>query len=172
MQDATSEGTSSEALQHTGIVFDDDIGTQDLKITQNTLYGSTGTTGLLIQGSSNPEAVQIRDNIINDFTTRISVTSSPTNYQRSGNSGDFGSAVYNPASLAASTGTLSGAISVPNAELGDSVTIGAPYDMQGIIAHGYVSSATFVKIALWNGTGSGPIDLASGTWKVNVQRLK
>lgn len=64
-------------------------------------------------------------------------------------------------------GETSAAITVTGAALGDFVMVAAPYDLQGITCNGYVSAANTVKIRLQNETG-GPIDLASGTWKVKV----
>lgn len=78
-----------------------------------------------------------------------------------------GSVTWDPASLADGVGETSAAITVTGAALGDYVMIAAPYDLQGITCNGYVSAENTVKIRLQNETG-GPIDLASGTWKVRV----
>jgi hypothetical protein len=78
-----------------------------------------------------------------------------------------GSTVWDPASLADGVGVTSSAIAVTGAAFGDFVLVAAPYDLQGILCTGYVSSAGNVKIRLQNET-TGTIDLASGTWKVRV----
>jgi hypothetical protein len=77
--------------------------------------------------------------------------------------------VFDPASLATVTGALSSGITVTGAALGDIVQVSAPYDLQGIIAQGFVSAANTIKISLFNPT-AGTIDLASGTWKIKVLR--
>lgn len=74
-----------------------------------------------------------------------------------------------PPSLANNSGVTSAAITVTGAAFGDSVDVCAPYDLQGIIASGYVSAANTVRVRLQNATG-GAIDLTSGTWKVVVRR--
>lgn len=80
-----------------------------------------------------------------------------------------GSAVWDPGSLADGAGETSSAITVTGAAFGDQVSVGAPYDLQGIIATAYVSAADAVKIRIQNETG-GTIDLASGTWRVFVHK--
>jgi hypothetical protein len=78
-----------------------------------------------------------------------------------------GTTTFDPASLATVTGALSSGITVAGAALGDIVIVTAPYDLQGIIAQGFVSAANTIKISLFNPT-AGTIDLASGTWKIKV----
>lgn len=78
-----------------------------------------------------------------------------------------GSTVFDPASLATITGTISSAISVPGAALGDYVLVSASVDQAGVIANAYVSAANTVKIAIFN-TTAGAVDLASSTWKIKV----
>lgn len=65
-----------------------------------------------------------------------------------------------------STGTT-GPFTVTGAALGDMVLVGAPYDLQGIIATAYVNAANAVTIRMYNPTG-GAIDLTTGTWQVRV----
>jgi len=79
------------------------------------------------------------------------------------------STTFDPSSLADGTGETSGGITVTGAAFGDEVTVSAPYDLQGILCTGYVSAADTVKIRLQNETG-GTINLASGTWKLIVQK--
>lgn len=76
---------------------------------------------------------------------------------------------FDPPSLATVTGALSSGITVTGAALGDRVELFPPYDMQGILFQGFVSAANTVKITLFNTTG-GTIDLASGTWRIQVIR--
>lgn len=80
-----------------------------------------------------------------------------------------GSLVYDPPNLADGAGDTSAAITVTGAAFGDFVTVAAPYDLQGIVATGYVSAANTARIRLQNETG-GAIDLASGTWRVRVEK--
>lgn len=74
-----------------------------------------------------------------------------------------------PPSLTTMTGAVPSGITVTGALLGDRVELFPPYDMQGIIAFGYVSAQDTVKISLFNPTG-GTIDLASGSWTIHVIR--
>lgn len=78
-----------------------------------------------------------------------------------------GTSVFDPASLTTYTGTISSAITITGAALGDYVLVAAPYDLQGIQATGNVTAANTVKITAFNAT-AGTIDLASGTWKIKV----
>ena len=78
-----------------------------------------------------------------------------------------GTLVWDPANLVDGAGETSSGITVTGASLGDYVLVSAPYDLQGILAHAYVSAADTVKIRIQNETG-GAINLASGTWKVRV----
>lgn len=77
--------------------------------------------------------------------------------------------VWNPASMANGSGVTSPALTVPGAAFLDVVDVGAPYSLQGVIAHGYVSAVNAVVIRLQNGTGAA-VDFASGTWGVAVRR--
>ena len=79
------------------------------------------------------------------------------------------SITFDPPSLATVTGAVSSPITVTGAKVGDMVELFPPYDMQGIMAYGYVSAADTIKISLYNPTG-GTIDLASGSWTVKVVR--
>lgn len=79
-----------------------------------------------------------------------------------------GSATWDPGALNDGAGETSADITVTGAALGDFVLVSAPYDLQGCIATGYVKATNTVVIRVQNETGAGPIDLASGTWKVKV----
>jgi len=78
-----------------------------------------------------------------------------------------GALLWDPSALTTGSEISSPSITVVGAALGDSVLVGAPYDLQGIICIGYVSGINTVIIRLRNGTG-GTIDLDSGTWRVRV----
>lgn len=80
-----------------------------------------------------------------------------------------GSIVWDPANMADGAGETSGDITVTGAAFGDFVEVAAPYDLQGIVATGYVRAADTVRIRLQNETG-GAIDLPSGTWRVRVNK--
>lgn len=71
-----------------------------------------------------------------------------------------------PPSIAAA-GQATAAVTVTGAALGDLVMVAAPYDLQAVGVHAYVSAADTVTILLKNGT-AGAIDLGSGTWKIKV----
>lgn len=74
---------------------------------------------------------------------------------------------YDPPSVAANAGAVSAGLSVPGASIGDRVNVFPPYDTQGIMVFGSVSAANTVKLSLFNPTGAA-IDLASGTWRIQV----
>ncbi|WP_138752764.1 hypothetical protein [Paenibacillus sinopodophylli] len=74
-----------------------------------------------------------------------------------------------PASLATVAGALTAGITVTGAALGDRVELFPPYDMQGVMAFGFVSAANTVKISFFNPLGT-TIDLASGSWTIQVIR--
>ena|SRR3990167_10182858 len=73
---------------------------------------------------------------------------------------------YNPGNLVDGTGETTD-FTTTGAGLGDFVLISAPYNLQGVIATGYVKSANTVSIRLQNETG-GTVDLASGTWIIKI----
>lgn len=78
-----------------------------------------------------------------------------------------GTISWNPGAISSGSGATSSAITVTGAALGDLAIVAAPYDMQGVVAHGYVSAANTAKITLANLTGSS-VTLGSGTWRVRV----
>jgi hypothetical protein len=78
-----------------------------------------------------------------------------------------GTISWNPGAISSGAGQTSSAITVTGAALGDLAIVAAPYDMQGIVAHAYVSAANTAKIQLANLTGS-TVTLGSGTWRVRV----
>jgi hypothetical protein len=78
-----------------------------------------------------------------------------------------GTISWNPGAIANAAGQTSSAITVTGAALGDLAIVAAPYDMQGVLAHAYVSAANTAKIQLANLTGAS-VTLGSGTWRVRV----
>ena len=77
---------------------------------------------------------------------------------------------YDPPSLAAG-GTVVSSIGYINlAAFGTPVTVGAPYDLQGVIACAAVTAAGQTKITLFNPT-MGAIDLGSGAWKLSLKKM-
>lgn len=78
-------------------------------------------------------------------------------------------ATFDPPSLTDGSGAVSSGIKVEGAKLGDFILVSAPYDLQGIIAQGFVSNDNEVKISLYNKTGS-TVDLGKGEWKIKVLR--
>lgn len=75
-----------------------------------------------------------------------------------------------PASLATVTGAVTAAVTVTGAKLGDLVNVFPPaYDTQGVMFQGFVSAANAVKISFFNPTAA-TIDLASGSWTIQVVR--
>ncbi len=87
----------------------------------------------------------------------------------------FGSAyksaslTWDPGTLANGDGATSSAIAVSGAAFGDFVQLSAPYDLQGVLAMAYVTSAGSVAIRLQNQTGAS-VTLASGSWSVRIRK--
>lgn len=73
---------------------------------------------------------------------------------------------WNPDAIAYGQRVTSPAITVTGAELGDFVLVSAPYDLQGLIPHGYVSAADTVEIELLY-----PTDLLVGETTFNPASL-
>ncbi len=80
-----------------------------------------------------------------------------------------GTISWNPGAISSGAGATSSSITVTGAALGDLAIVAAPYDMQGVIAHAYVSAANTAKIQIANLTGSS-VTLGSGTWRVRVAK--
>lgn len=78
-------------------------------------------------------------------------------------------ATWDPASLVDGAGETSAAVTLNRAAFGDTVSVAAPYDLQGITLTGYVSSAGNVRGRLQNETG-GTLDLASGTYRFTLRK--
>ena len=74
---------------------------------------------------------------------------------------------YDPPSVATNAGVVSTALTVTGAEIGDRVNVFPPYTTQGVTVFGFVDAADTVKLSLFNPT-AGAIDLASGTWRIQV----
>jgi len=81
----------------------------------------------------------------------------------------YGSIVWDPASIADSTGITSPSINVAGAKFGDMVSVAAPYNAANLIITGFVSGDDTVVIRLQNETG-GTVDLGSGTWVVHLHK--
>lgn len=81
----------------------------------------------------------------------------------------FASGTVDPVNLADGAGATY-TITATGANLGDAVEFAAPYDLEGITVTAYVSIVNTVSVRVQNESG-GPLDLASGTWKVKVTKL-
>lgn len=81
----------------------------------------------------------------------------------------FGSLVWDPGSLAIGAGETSAVIPIAGANFGQRVEIAAPYDLQGVIVNGYISSPDNVTIRVQNGTNV-TVDFANGIWIATVRR--
>ena len=76
---------------------------------------------------------------------------------------------YNPGELSSGSAETTD-FTVTEARLGDFVLVSAPYNLQSIMASGYVKSSGTVSIRLENRSGS-TVNLASGTWVIKVIKL-
>ncbi len=79
----------------------------------------------------------------------------------------YGSATYDPASLADGAGATT-TVSVTGAALGDLATASFSLDLQGITLTAWVSAANTVSVRFQNESG-GVLDLGSGTLRVQTQ---
>jgi len=66
---------------------------------------------------------------------------------------------------------VSDAITVTGAKVGMAVTVYPPYNLQAIMAQGYVVTNDMVRIALYNTGLVGTVNLVSGTWKVRCSLI-
>lgn len=87
-----------------------------------------------------------------------------------GAAGSATAVVWDPPLLPAFQ-TTSNTVTVPGAGLGDLVAVTFSLSLQGMVLSGYVSAANTVVVLLTNATAL-PVDLASGTLKVLVARLR
>jgi hypothetical protein len=78
---------------------------------------------------------------------------------------------WDPGSLATGDSEVSSAITVTGATLGMEVTVYPPYNLQGIIAQGYITSSDTARVVLYNTGAVGTINLVSGTWKIRVKAI-
>jgi hypothetical protein len=94
----------------------------------------------------------------------------PTTFTAHGNIGYLKGTVTAGVGPVASGASATLASTVTNARFGDTVKVFAPLSLTGCFATGYVSANDTVTIVVGNLTG-GPVTLASGTWKVDVEKL-
>ena len=73
---------------------------------------------------------------------------------------------WNPGSLVDGAGETK-SVAVTGAALGDFVVVSAPYDLQDMTATAYVQATDTVEVRLQN-ESTATVDLASGTWEVQV----
>lgn len=81
----------------------------------------------------------------------------------------FGSATYDPPSLADGAGTTT-TVTATGAAVGDFAKASFSLDLQGIIVAAWVSSANIVSVRFQNESG-GALDLGSGTLRVRVEKV-
>lgn len=80
----------------------------------------------------------------------------------------YGSATYNPPSIAAA-GTTTTTVTATGAAVGDFARASFSLTMAGLMMSAYVSAADTVTVVLFNPTG-GAVDLASGTLRAEVTK--
>lgn len=79
-------------------------------------------------------------------------------------------ATINPGNLADGAGETV-QVTVKKAALGDFVIVSAPYDLQDVTVTAYVQAADVVEIRIQN-ESTGARDLASGTWRILVIKIR
>jgi hypothetical protein len=115
-----------------------------------------------VAGTLTPAGNYFRNNVLNGLTSQFVATGPgqvllPVAF------------TWNPGNLVDGAGETSSAVTYANATFGDSVSVSAPYDLQGITLTAYVSSAGNLMARLQNETG-GAIDLASGSFTFNCTK--
>lgn len=108
---------------------------------QNTIVGSTGTTYSFTTGIPT---------LLYDRSRDVAVT-------------------IDPISLADGAGESIN-VTIGGAALGDQALVAPGVSVQGMLVTATVIASNTVQIRIQNETGSGPIDLASSTWKVKTIR--
>lgn len=132
------------------------------------IYASTGNTTIVNGGNIR---LTNRQNYRMPSGTWIEFACSATQAIQVGRQPLTATFTWDPGSLADGVGETSGAVTVAGALLGDFVKVAAPYDLQEITCTAYVSAGNTVKVRLQNESG-GVVDLASGTWKVQVDQAQ
>lgn len=85
--------------------------------------------------------------------------------------GVFGTATYDPPSLALGASGVIQTMTVSGARLGDPVEdISFSADQAGVVFHAWVSAADTVSYFAQNAAGANPVNLPSGTLRVKVRR--
>lgn len=75
--------------------------------------------------------------------------------------------VWDPGTVVNGASVISPDITITGAAFGNIVAVGNPYDLVGVVLHGYVKSPNSVKIRLQNNSGASYAP-GSGSWKVIV----
>lgn len=78
-------------------------------------------------------------------------------------------ASLDPNNLTAYDGNDILTVAFPDVALGDEIHPEAPYDLQGVVASAYVSTAGVCKVVLWKPT-AGDVNLAPGTWTLRQRK--
>jgi hypothetical protein len=133
----------------------------------NRIYNS-GTNGISITNTIN-NMFYAADNFI--------VSSGSANYTESGATITTRTGVltwalqlFNVGTVTNGSSSLSAGFTITGASLGDTVAVGAPYDLQGCTATGYVSAANTVKILVANNTGSSQTFSSGVYWEIRVSK--
>lgn len=79
-------------------------------------------------------------------------------------------ATFDPASLALGAAGAIQTITVTGAAVGDFARASFSNDQAGVVLHAWVSAANTVKYFAFNAGGANPLDLASGTVKIRVEK--
>jgi hypothetical protein len=94
----------------------------------------------------------------------------PTTFTAHGNIGYLKGTVTSGVGPVTSGSSATLTATVTDARLGDTVKVFSPVSLAGCFATGYVSASDTATIVVGNLTG-GSVTLASGTWKVDVEKL-
>jgi hypothetical protein len=145
---------------------------QSVAVNGNDLIG-TALRGFRTSTTGGVTNLQFTNNkIASTITTPVVFNGNvlPTTYTAHGNINYLKGTVTAGVGPVASGSSATLTATVTDARLGDTVKVFSPVSLAGCSAAGYVSAGDTATIVVSNLTG-GPVTLASGTWKVDVEKL-
>ena len=147
--------------------------TDRVVINGNSFYPKSGTSssGVIWVAGATITDLSVLSNYGKSLTTAgvvVTNSGSITETRISGNSWQGGRTTSTPGTII-SGGNYTINITVPGVEVGDSLQIGLPYDMQGANVEARVSASNNVRILIRNQT-AGSLTFASGTFSARVAR--
>lgn len=139
-------------------------GIRTLDIDGLAMLGATPATAIFVNGATN---ARIR-NCDAPSTAVLSYAGITSSHQQSGNTWNGIASAWNPPSLGAGARQTT-TVALPDALVGDAVSVAFSLDLQGTELRGCVTAAGTVTVYHYNPT-AGAIDLGAGSLSVRVSR--